>query len=83
MTAGPGLGEPAGEQAALAPEMPAVAVAETRVFLLQVEGLRHAGLGQDLERGRRATRRCLPAPVRVDVAADAVEVVSSPRRSSN
>ena len=46
--AGARLGEPAGQQEALAPEMPSIAVANPRIFLTDVEGVGDARVGQHL-----------------------------------
>jgi hypothetical protein len=69
-----GLGQPAGEQAALAPQVPAVLVAQPVVFLRQVERPGHARPGQDLERRRGELVRPFKNAIAVRLAAHPVEV---------
>ena len=73
--AGPGLGQPPGEQAALSPQVPAVAVAKLRVFLASGRTRRAiAGLVSMRSAAVAQLVGPLQRAVAVDVAAQAVEV---------
>src|SRR5206468_3587533 len=70
---GPRLGQPAGEQATLAPEVAAVAVPQPGVLTGQVEGRGDLRAGEHLE-GRLPERVAAPAAVTVQAPAEAVEL---------
>ena len=73
-----GLGEPAGQQAALPPKVPAVTVAQPWVLLRQIEGPGHAGVGQHLERGLAELLGRGGGRQAVEPAAGVVEMIDKP-----
>ena len=71
----PGLGQPPGEQAALPPQVPAVAVAQLAASSrFEVERAGHRRVGEHPERGGAELVGPLQRAVAIDVAAEAVEV---------
>ena len=74
----PGLGEPPREQATLPPQVPAVAVAELGVFLLEVEGARDSRVGEHSQRRDAQLVGPFERAVSIDVAAQPVEVGEQP-----
>src|SRR5207249_252423 len=72
--AGAGFRQTASQEAALSPEMPAIAIAQPGVFAAQVESLGHLRIREELKGGLAQAVGAFEPAVGVHVAAELIEI---------